>query len=179
MRRIPVGTMHAPGRWLAFLRIVVGLWFVKSVLTKLEWLFLGGILPIPVATQRWINFLPKKLTEFASNNPLDWYQDFLMGTAIPKAKLFAYLTAYGETAVGVGLTLGLLTGLAAVLGLLIMANYFLASFWIGFCQQGFHLLLIASLVAFLGSRAGRTWGLDGWLRRRFPRSILTKIPILS
>ncbi len=179
MRKPPVTLMHAPGPWLAFLRIVVGLWFVKSMLTKVGWVFIGGILPLPVATERWISFLPKKLAEFASNNPLEWYQEFLTGTVIPNARPFAYMTAYGETAVGLGLTLGLLTGLAAVVGLVIMANYMLASFWMGFCQQGFHLLLIASLVAFLGSKAGRTWGLDGWLRRRFPRSFLVRMPFLG
>lgn len=175
MRKVQVDTIQSPDRWLAFLRIVVGLWFVKSMITKLGWVFIAGVLPLPVATQRWIDFLPKKLAEFAAKNPYEWYQEFLTGTAIPNAKLFAHLTAYGETAVGLGLTLGLLTGLAAIVGLVIMANYMVASFWLGFCQQGFHLLLIASMIAFLGSRAGRRWGLDGLLLRRFPGSFLGKI----
>ena len=170
--------MKDPGRWLALIRIVVGLWFLKAVMTKWSWVLVAGILPLPTVSQRWVNFLPKRLAEFASQNPIDWYKDFLVDTAIPNAKAFAALTASGEAGVGFGLTLGLLTGLSASIGLLIMANYFLASQWIGFCQQGFHILLMASMVAFLGARAGRTWGFDGWLLKRYPRSFLRKIPFL-
>lgn len=170
--------MKDPGRWLALIRIVVGLWFLKAVMTKWSWFLVAGILPLPTVSQRWVNFLPKRLAEFASQNPIGWYKDFLVDTAIPNAKAFAALTASGEAGVGLGLTLGLLTGLSALLGLLIMANYFLASQWIGFCQQGFHILLMVSMVAFLGARAGRTWGLDGWLLKRYPRSFLRKIPLL-
>jgi hypothetical protein len=34
-----------------------------------------------------------------------------------------------------------------------------------FGQQGFHVLLITSMVLFLVTRAGRVWGLDGLLLR--------------
>jgi hypothetical protein len=34
-------------------------------------------------------------------------------------------------------------------------------------QQGFHLVLAASMIAFLFARAGRVWGLDAWLRARW------------
>jgi YVTN family beta-propeller protein len=34
-----------------------------------------------------------------------------------------------------------------------------------FGQQGFHLLLITSMLIFLGARAGRSWGLDGLILR--------------
>ncbi|MBI3989905.1 MAG: DoxX family membrane protein [candidate division NC10 bacterium] len=172
---LPMEPMRSPDRWIACLRIVVGVWFLKGVLTKLRWSSIAGFLPLPTVSERWINFLPKKLAEFASENPIGWYKTFLVDLAIPNADVFAFLTAFGETGVGLGLTLGLLTPLSALVGLLIMAHYFLASFWMGFCQQGFHILLIASMVAFFGSRAGRTWGLDGWLARRVPSRFLLKL----
>jgi len=35
-----------------------------------------------------------------------------------------------------------------------------------FGQQGFHLLLVTSMVIFIGAGAGRAWGLDALLLRR-------------
>lgn len=164
-------------RWLAVLRVVVGLWFLKSAGTKLSWFLLGGFLPLPTASERWINFLPKRLVEYAETNRLDWYHDFLLNAVIPGAPLFAQLTAFGEVVVGLGLTLGLVTRPTSAIGLAIMANYLLATYWVGFCQQGFHILLITCMVAFFATPAGRTWGLDGWLIRRFPRSFLSRSPL--
>ena len=43
-----------PDRWLAFLRIAVGLWFLKGVVTKLAWSLAGGVFPVPGASARWI-----------------------------------------------------------------------------------------------------------------------------
>jgi hypothetical protein len=37
-------------------------------------------------------------------------------------------------------------------------------------QLGFHVLLTALMTTFGFTRAGRRWGVDGWLRRRFPAS---------
>lgn len=160
-----------PDRWLAALRIAVGMWFAKSALTKLSGFLALGFLPLPRASERWVSIMPTLLTRYAETVRVDWYADFLMGTVVPNAPLFAHLTAFGETFVGLGLTLGFATPVASAIGLVVMGNYLLATFGVGYCQQGFHLLLIACMVAFLGARAGRSWGLDGWLSRRFPRSL--------
>ncbi|HEX7088660.1 MAG TPA: TQO small subunit DoxD [Longimicrobiales bacterium] len=158
-----------PGRWLAFLRITVGLWFLKGIVTKMSWFAFAGFIPLPRASDRWVNFLPRRLLEYASQNPIEPYRQFLLDVAVPNAGVFAYLTAFGETAVGIGLAFGLLTGYASIIGFFLMANYFMASYWTGMCQQGFHALLMACMLAFLGARAGRVWGVDGWLVRRYPR----------
>jgi hypothetical protein len=42
-----------------------------------------------------------------------------------------------------------------------------------FGQQGFHLLLITSMVIFLVAGAGRVWGLDTLVRRLGPLRWLT------
>jgi len=164
------------GRWLALVRIFVGLWFLKSVVTKLSWTLLGGVVPVPTASARWIGFLPKRLADMADGSAVEWYRGFLTDVAVPNSTVFAYLTAFGEVAVGLGLTLGFLTGYASCVGLLIMGNYLLATYGAGSCQQGFHALLIVSMIAFLGARAGRSWGLDGWLRQRFPQRY-GKVPL--
>jgi len=158
--------MIASQRWIAILRIVVGAWFLKAVSTKLVLAWVGDVLPYPVVSPRFLGFHPKRVAEFAAENPVSWYKDFLEGVVLPNAKLFASLQTYGEVAVGVGLVLGLLTGLTALVGLFMALNYGLATQWMTFGQQGFHLLLITSMVIFLCARAGRRWGVDAWLLAR-------------
>jgi thiosulfate dehydrogenase [quinone] large subunit len=170
-------TMSYPAEWLAVLRIVVGLYFVKSLVTKMSLVLLGGVLPAPVVSERWLTVMPKIVAKQASENPLAFYKHFLEGTVLPNSSLFAQLTAWGETVVGIGLTLGLLTGLASVVGLLLVTNYGLATQWMSPGQQGFHLVLFFLMVAFFFARAGRTWGVDGWLARRNPRAWLTRRPL--
>src|SRR5438876_11911597 len=158
--------MIAPQTWIAVLRIVVGAWFVKAVWTKLgiEWLW--EIVPYPAVSPRFLGFHPKRIAEFAAGNPVAWYKDFLEGTVLPNSRVFATLQTFGEAAVGLGLILGLLTGLGALVGLFLSLNYGLASQWMSFGQQGFHVLLVTSMFVFLGARAGRVWGIDAWLFRR-------------
>jgi len=169
--------MDHPTEWLAVLRIVVGLYFVKSLVTKMSFVLLGGILPAPAVSERWLTVMPKIVAKQASENPLLFYKQFLEGTVLPNSSLFAHLTAWGETVTGIGLTLGLLTGLASLVGLLLVINYGLATQWMSPGQQGFHLVLFFLMLAFFFARAGRTWGLDGWLVRRKPRSLLTRRPL--
>jgi uncharacterized membrane protein YphA (DoxX/SURF4 family) len=157
--------MSAPETWLALLRVVVGSWFLKAVWTKLAWGSLWGVLPYPTVSPRFIGFHPKRVAEFAASNPIGWYKDFLEQTVLPNAALFATLQVWGEVAVGIGLTLGLLTRLTGLVGLYLAVNYGLASQWMSFGQQGFHLLLVTSMVIFIGAGAGRAWGLDALLIR--------------
>jgi uncharacterized membrane protein YphA (DoxX/SURF4 family) len=162
---------------VAALRIVVGLWFVKSLVTKLTIIPVAGFLPLPGASERWVSVMPRILTRYAEGNPLEGYKNFLLDTVIPNAHVFAHLTALGEAAVGVGLTLGLFTILASSIGLTLVTMYGLATFWQGQSQQGFHILLFTCMIVFIAVRAGRRWGLDGWIRRRHPDSWLAKLPL--
>lgn len=166
-----------PERGLAALRIVVGLWFLKGIVTKLGLVLVGGFLPLPGASDRWVGTMPKLLTRYADGNPIEGYKHFLLDTVIPHSHLFANLTALGESAVGIGLTLGFLTVLTSVVGLCLVTMYGLATFWQGPSQQGFHVLLFACFVVFIVVRAGRYWGLDGWIRARHPRSWLARAPL--
>ena len=156
--------------WLVILRVVVGAWFLKAVWTKLTVAYLWGTIPYLAVSARFVGFQPKRVAEFAAGNPVGWYKDFLETTVLPNAKLFATLQAYGEVCVGIGLVLGLLTVLSGLIGLLLSINYGLATQWMSFGQQGFHTLLITSMVILVGCAAGRRWGLDAWLRARAGRS---------
>ena len=168
--------MKVPQIWLAVLRIVVGAWFLKAVWTKLTVEFAWGIVPYLAVSPRFLGFQPKRVAEFANGNPavaelakgnpVIWYKQFLEDTVLPHARLFAHLQAYGEAAVGLALLLGFCVGLTALVGLFLALNYGLATQWMSFGQQGFHVLLITSMIIFLGARAGRGGGLDGLILRK-------------
>jgi len=160
--------VHAD-RWVVLLRIVVGVWFVKAVWTKFTLAFLWDLIPYPAVSLRFVAFHPKRIAEFAAGNPVEWYKNFLEGTVLPNSKVFATLQTFGEAAVGLGLILGLVTGLTALVGLFLCLNYGLASQWMSFGQQGFHVLLVTSMIIFLFARAGRTWGVDQIFARSGPR----------
>ncbi len=168
--------MDRPAEWLAVLRIAVGLYFVKSLVTKMSFTLVGGFLPFPVVSERWVTVMPNIVTRQASENPILWYKNFLEGTVLTHPALFAQLTAWGETFVGIGLTLGLLTGLASLVGLFLVTNYGLATQWMSPGQQGFHLVLFVLMLAFFFARAGRTWGLDARIVSARPRSWLARRP---
>ncbi|MBA3659470.1 MAG: DoxX family membrane protein [Gemmatimonadales bacterium] len=174
--RSPASMVNAR-EWVAVLRIVVGLYFVKSLITKMTVGLLGGFLPFPEVTQRWIHTMPKVVAKQAADNPILFFKHFLEGTVLTHPELFARLTAWGETAVGIGLTLGLLTGLASIVGMMLVLNYGLATQWMSPGQQGFHLVLFTLMLAFFFARAGRTWGFDRWFADHRPKSLLNRRPL--
>src|SRR5688572_27852314 len=98
--------MRSPERWLAVLRIAVGLWFAEALFDKLSVTLLWGLVPVPVASDRWVRVMPILIEKYAAGNPVDLFKDFMQGTVIPHSHLFAQLTALGDAAVGLGLVLG-------------------------------------------------------------------------
>ena len=166
--------MRAPEQWLAVLRVVVGLGVLKSLFTTLTLTLAWGVLPVPAASPRWIETMPRLLARYAAENPFPGYKAFLLGTVAP-SPAFAHLTALGEVAVGVSLTLGLFTRLGALAGAAQVIFYGLAVQHMAPGQQGFHVMLLAMMLAFLFAGAGRRWGLDGWLRRRHPASVAGRL----
>src|SRR5207244_12837783 len=134
-------------------------------------------LPLRAASVRLVHVMPLVVGKYAEGTPGGVFKTFLQDAFIPHASLFAQLTAFGAVAVGLGLVLGCLTALASGIGLVLVLNYGLAVQWQGSAQQGFHYLLLTSLVVILAARAGRTWGLDGWARARRPGSWLARTPL--
>ena len=168
-------TMRAPERWIAAQRMVVGVWFAKSILTKLGFVLIGGFLPLPVASARWQMVMPKLIAKYAADNPFPWYKHFLLDTVVPSSHVFATLTALGEIGIGLSLLLGLLTPLGAFFGLIQVMFYGMAVQQQSSGQQGFHVILLILMLTFLFARAGRRWGLDAWLRRRWPDSGIVRL----
>src|SRR5690349_20365188 len=115
--------MLAPQFWIAVMRVVVGVSFLKAVWSKFTIASAFGVVPYPAVSARFLAFQPKRVAAFAAGNPVAWYKDFLENSVLPHAQVWAMLQAYGEVAVGVGLVLGLLTGLSALVGLFLAVNY--------------------------------------------------------
>ncbi len=86
-----------------------------------------------------------------------WYVWFLQNFVQPNASLFATLVALGELAVGLGLLVGLLTGIAAFGGVFLNGNFVLA----GVLGQNPALIILGALIMIAWRNAG--WiGLDRW-----------------
>lgn len=86
-----------------------------------------------------------------------WYAQFLETFVLPNAKVFAFLVAYGELLVGIGLILGLLTGIAAFFGALMNVSFLFA----GTLSTNPILFILATWLVLAWKNAG-WYGLDRW-----------------
>lgn len=73
-------------------------------------------------------FFASVQTKAIGQNPAvaPWYASFISHAALPHPVFFSYLITFGELAVGIGLLLGALTGIAAFFGIVMNLNYLLA-----------------------------------------------------
>jgi uncharacterized membrane protein YphA (DoxX/SURF4 family) len=169
--------MSNASQWLAVLRILLGLWFLKALTSKLDFVLLGGFFPYLEVEPRWITKMPQLVALQAAENPIGWYKAFLEQTVLPNSTTFAELTAWGEVLVGLSLTTGCLAGIGALGGLWLSTNYGLASAHLSAASLGFHYLLVVTFAVLFLARSGRAWGLDAWIAWRWPNSLLTRRPI--
>src|SRR5436305_12377270 len=100
------------------------LWFVVRMYVGAEWLLAGlekVTSPVWGASGKALaGFTAGALAKSSGANPAvqGWYEWFLQHTVLPNAGLFSVLVSWGEVAVGLGLLLGILTGIAAGFGVL-------------------------------------------------------------
>ena len=143
---------------LVVLRLYVGFAFLRVGISKVQ------------AGEQWVANMAGFLECWLPNSP-GFYQAFLKSTVLPHKELFAALVAWGELLVGAALLLGLTTRLAALAALAMNANYLLAqgAQWLGPNVNA--AFLFAALVILLGA-AGRAFGVDYFLARKWPRSPL-------
>jgi uncharacterized membrane protein YphA (DoxX/SURF4 family) len=175
MTPTPIDMSH-PSRWLAVLRILVGLWFVKALWSKMDLVLLGGFFPFLGVEPRWIATMPTIVARQAAENPILWYKAFLEQTVLTHSALFADMIAWGEVLTGLSLTLGCFAGLGSLGALWLSINYGLASAHLSAASLGFHYMLVITLGVLFLARSGRAWGLDGWIAWRWPGSVLTWRP---
>ena len=143
---------------VALLRIFFGYYFFQDGLGKLTSGFIR-----PGVLEKW---LTTKTTE-----AFGWYKPFLVGVAIPHHQLFAGLVTWGMILAGVALLLGFLTRPAALGGIFVTLNFFLAKGGGSPATTSDQAFMAGLLVIFL-TRAGRSFGFDRWLARRYPDSPL-------
>src|SRR5438067_12905411 len=91
--------MRSPERWLAVLRIAVGVWFAKALFTKLSVTLLWGFLPVLSASDRWMQVMPLLVGKYAVGNPVGFFRQFMQHSVVVHYVLFAQLTAFGVTAI--------------------------------------------------------------------------------
>jgi thiosulfate dehydrogenase [quinone] large subunit len=109
-----------------------GLWFVVRMEVGSSWLLAGWE---KIQSPAWgtsgkaiSGFVAGALAKASGPNPdvQGWYVWFLQHAVLPNAGFFSALITYGEFAVGLGVLLGILTGIAAGFGVLMNLNYLLA-----------------------------------------------------
>jgi len=101
-----------------------------------------------------------------SHSPAAWKA--VMGLAASHAAMAAPMQALTEISLGVLLVIGLLTRPAAFVAFL-----YLGSLWVSEWGTAWIWELLVPVLASLGlaiGRAGQTWGIDGWLARRWPNA---------
>jgi uncharacterized membrane protein YphA (DoxX/SURF4 family) len=102
-----------------------------------------------------------------------FYRPILAQAVLPHAVFLGYVVGAVEMFIGVSLLLGIWVRPASVLGVLHMLSLTLATWWeVGhsvpvwryFGAELDHLPMLFLLLIFYASDAGKTWGLDGWVR---------------
>ncbi len=108
------------------------MWFVVRMEVGAEWLLAGWE---KIQSPAWgtsgkaiSGFVAGALAKTSGPNPAvqGWYAWFLQHMVQPNPALWSFLITYGEFAVGLGVLLGVLTGIAAGFGVLMNLNYLLA-----------------------------------------------------
>ena len=100
------------------------------------------------------------------------YLHFVQNVVIPHATLFSYLVMTGEAVAALSLFTGTMTRVGAAIAMFLFLNYMLAEgrmFWSPDSEDA--AVFFIALVVFLG-RAGRLWGIDRYLAKRWPNSPL-------
>jgi thiosulfate dehydrogenase (quinone) large subunit len=141
---------------LTFLRIYLGVIFLLAAGPKVQDDF----------TPRLATFLQR----VALNSGHPFYQEFVRQLVVPNIPLFAALIAWGELLVGSTLVLGVVTRLSAAGALLLTLNYMFAKGAWPWSSSSNDAAFASIAIALIIGAAGRTFGLDAFLAKRWPRS---------
>jgi uncharacterized membrane protein YphA (DoxX/SURF4 family) len=109
------------------------------------------------------------LNGYAMRNASSPYRHFLTSVIIPHATLFSHLIIAGEIVAGISLLFGVATRVGAAIAMFLFLNYLFAKgrlFWSPDSEDA--AVFFSALVCLLGA-AGRVWGIDSYLARRWPR----------
>ena len=138
----------------AVLRIGVGVLFLIFA----EYKVFGAQFTLHGGFQFWIN-------KFLEGGAYPFMVPVLQGLVLPHATLFAFLTAYGELAIGLSLLTGIWVRLASAAGFIFMLALLFSSdypgphaaFWQYFGASLSHSVFALCFAAFLIGRADAAW----------------------
>lgn len=148
--------------------------YVPRALLVILRLHLGVILIITVLGKTlrsepfWVEMLGF-LNGFAMRNASSPYRLFLTSLVIPHAILFSHLIIAAEIVAGISLLFGVATRAGAAIAMFLFLNYLFAKgrlFWSPDSEDA--AVFFNALVCLLGA-AGRAWGIDSYLAKRWPR----------
>ncbi|HUY05117.1 MAG TPA: TQO small subunit DoxD [Candidatus Paceibacterota bacterium] len=100
-----------------------------------------------------------------------WYASFLQATVLPHLVLWSNFVTVGEILVGLGLIVGLFTGVAAFFGSFMNLNYLFAG-----TVSTNPLMFVLGLGIVLARRVAGSWGLDRYAQP-YLETLRTKIPL--
>ncbi|MGH9510567.1 MAG: DoxX family membrane protein [Terriglobales bacterium] len=144
------------GTGLAIVRVTIGAMFV--------WVFFenwGKGLYTPAGYANLINYYIKQ-----GHSPAAWKA--VMGLAATHAAMAAPMQAMTEISLGILLVIGLLTRPAAAVAFLYLGSLWVSEWGTAWIWE-LLVPVLASLSLAIGS-AGRRWGVDAWLSKRWPSS---------
>ncbi len=142
--------------WIAFLRIVLGLWWLESVRHKDLHSFVDHDM---------IDFA----VNLADNHQFPVYGKMVKRVILANRSWVPYLIVFAELALGLSLTLGLLTPIAALGSIFLTLNYLLLAglpptdktvYPAYEVEQGQLIMMLAIGIVIFFMGAGCTWGLD-------------------
>jgi uncharacterized membrane protein YphA (DoxX/SURF4 family) len=159
---------HPNTRALAYLRIAVGILFLMFGGYKV----FGTQFTLGGGFQRWI-------TDFLADGAYPFMAPILRGFVLPHGTAIAFLVAYGELAIGIALTLGLIVRPASICGciymltLLFSANYPGSGvpLWQYFGAALNHLVLAFCFAAFALGRPAEVLSVHPYLRSLRGRAV--------
>ena len=142
------------------------LWLLARLYLGYEWVIVGWekvINPDWVGTNAGsalTGFLHEALTKTSGAHPdvQVWYAWFIEHVVLTHVTTWSHIIAYGELAVGVGLVIGLFTGIAAFFGLFMNLNYLLAG-----TVSTNPILFVLSIGVMLAWKVAGYWGLDRYV----------------
>lgn len=152
---------------LATLRIFVGIFFLLFGEYKVfgtEFTLHGGF--------------EESIRGFLAQGSFPWMSPVLQHAVLPHARFFAFLTAYGELLIGLGLVCGVLTRVASVFGIVLMLLLWFSggypgphvALWRYFGASLEWSVFAACFAAFLIGEPEARWSLAPLLRGRKKRS---------
>ncbi|MBT2487884.1 DoxX family protein [Streptomyces sp. ISL-96] len=132
--------------WIAVLRIGLGLWWLESWRhkDKRDWFTGGGI--------NWA-------AGVAAKHRWGFVRQGFDRTVKPYPRLMAYLVAYAELALGLGLIVGFLTPIALIAGLILNLIYLVLMIH-DWAEQGQNLMMALISAVALVTLSWQTWSID-------------------